>query len=376
MSMKQRITWHALPFVAVLSSVAMGALRAQTPASAPPASTLAARDGVTAAILQTARGHLDAERYGEALALVTEYLRSSRVAKRDRLELLQVGAVAAYPSANATGARPDSSRAMLAALVRLEPEAALFEEYRWPGLDAMLNDVKSKTFGAAVRWRSRYEMTGDFAPATIAVVATRPFKAELHIQRRGVGEMRLVDTVSGDREATLRLFAHDGRDANVSEGEWQLQVIVVDRASGESRMLPSVGAIAEGQPPSLMPRTSALDVTLLLPEWQPPARVTGIGMGLVLAVSSVAIASSARANGALREQSGLDRRAASIGIVGGLGAAVAGWFDKGRPLVDNIARNRALRDEYAYRSRFIDAFNKTNIANYRVKLALDPESLR
>lgn len=376
MSMKRRINWCAIPFLVALSGIAANALGAQTPGIEKPSEPIPMRDGVTAAILQTARGHLDAERYAEALTLVTEYLRSSRVAKRDRLELLQVGAVAAYPAPNAAGARPDSSRALLAALVRLEPEAALFEEYRWVGLDSILSDVKAKTFGAAVRWRSRYEMTGDFAPATIAVVATRAFKAQLLIQRRGVGETRLLDTASGDRGATLRLFAHDGRDANISEGEWQLQVIMVDKASGESVTLPSVGAIADGQPPSLMPRTSALDTTLILPEWQPPARVTGIGMGLVLAVSSVAIASAARANGALREQSGLDRRAASIGIIGGLGAAIAGWFDKGRPLVDNIARNRALREEYAYRSRFIDAFNKTNVANYRVKLTLDPESLR
>lgn len=350
-------------------------LRAQdasrpTPRIASPGDTSEAT--VADGVLRTVRGHLDAEQYAQALQLANDYLRTTRVPRRARLELLQAAAAAAYPSASFTANRPDSAFALLRSVVRLEPEATLYEEYRWSGLDSLLTQARAQTFGAAVRWQSRYELVGDFAPATFDVVATRPVKATLLLQRQGVGAPLAIDSAAGARALTLKLFAHDGTTARISEGSWFLQVVVVDSATGDSIVTPRVAAFAEGTSPTLMPSDVALDTTRLLPEWQPPARVTGIGMGIVMAAGAVAIASAARAPN-MRQFSSVDGRAISVGVVGGLGAVIAGWFDRGRPLRENIARNKAVRDEHEYRNRFIKAFNRTNVANFRVKLSVAEE---
>lgn len=331
--------------------------------------------GAAASVIRTARGHLDGERYGQALQLSVDYLRTSRVPRRNRLELLQIAAISAWPNRTAAVVGPDSARALLKELVRIEPEAALYEEYRWTGLDSLLDVAKRTTFGAAVRWRSRYDLVGDFAPATIEVVATRPVKTRLLLQRQGVGEVQTVDSTSKGPGGVLRLFAHDGSNAVLGEGSWFLQVIVVDSLTGDTLALPRVEAVAEGTAPTLMPANAALDTTLLLPEWQPPAKVTGIAYGVVMVASAVAVASAARSP-EIRKQVAIDRRAISIGIVGGIGSVLAGWFDRGRPITANIARNRAVREEYAYRMRFITAFNKTNISNFRIKLVVDQEPRR
>jgi hypothetical protein len=329
-------------------------------------------DNTAANVLRAVRGHLDAERYDVALDLASAYLRTPRIPRKERLELLQAAAVGAYPSATASNARPDSARALLRAIVSAEPEASLFEEYRWSGLDSLLSEVRRSTFGAAVRWQSRYELVGDFAPAVIPVVATRPVRAKLFIQRQGVGQPMLVDSASGSAQLSLKLLAHRGTMPIISEGSWFLQVLVVDPASNDSILSPRVEAVADGTAPTLMPEDLALDTTQFLPEWQPPARVTGIGMGILMAASAVAIASGIRSPN-MRTRSSVDGRAVGIGVAGGIGAMLSGIFDRGRPIPANVARNRALRDEYEYRTRFIRAFNRTNVANFRVKLTLAAE---
>lgn len=361
-------------YCAVVSFLLSVAAPTQTMLSGQPSPRPAADsvDGAASSVLRAVRGHLDNERYEVALQLASAYLRTPRIPRRERLELLQAAAVGAYPSALATTARPDSARALLREIVRAEPEATLFEEYRWPGLDSLLSEVRRTTFGVAVRWQTRYEIVGDFAPAIIPVLATRPVSARLYLQRQGVGEPIVVDSAAGTAQLMLKLRAHSGKDPVINEGAWLMYVVAVDPSTNDSIVSPRVEVIADGTAPTLMPENVALDSMQFLPEWQPPARVTGVAMGLLMTAGAIAIASGTRSS-SIRSRSGVDRRAVSIGVVGGLASVIAGFFDSGRPIATNIARNRALREEYEYRSRFIRAFNRTNVANFRVKLAVSVE---
>jgi hypothetical protein len=367
--------WLCVTAVVLASFVDTVELGAQETAfySSGTSSTARARTNAQA-VIERGRQLLDDQRLDSTRALVSEYLRVGRMPIAERRELLQLAAASSYVSGDE--GRTGEARSWLQELVRLDPDAAILREYSSPELDSLLADVKRGTFGAAVRFQSRYELVGTRVAGRAEVVATRPARFKLFVNRRGFEDRFLMDSTEVTTRGTLRLTAHDGERALLSDGLFEFQVVAYDSVSGDSVAVPLVVGQAQGAEPMLMDLPPTLSEQRLLPEWRPPARVEGLAYGIIGGVMAGVIGQYARGSAPIRSEGRADGRARSIGLLVGLAAGVAGWFDRGRPIRENIAANAVIREQYEREARFARRYNESWIANFRVVLLLDTEEVR
>ncbi len=327
------------------------------------------------AVIARGRELLDALAYDSTRALVTEYLSIGRMPISERRELLQLAAASSY-SEDGRAADREAARGWLEQLVRMDPDATVMREYAWSGLDDLLAEVRSSIFGATARFQARYELVGTRVAGRVDVVATRPARFVLYVNRRGFGDRFVMDSTALVRSGSLRLLAHDGNRALMSDGLYELQVVAYEDATGDSVVVPSIAAQAQGAEPFLMDLPPTLAERNLLPEVRAPARVEGLAFGLVAGVATAAIARYARGPSPFRNRSAADGRAIGIGFVVGLGGTVAGVFDRGGPINENIAANAFVREQYEREARFAMRYNETWIANFRVVIIIDTEADR
>ncbi len=303
----------------------------------------------------------DAVRRGQEIFAFT-----SAMTKPQLIELRSVMAAAYFPD-EADSQKPDSAMVHLQALIKLDPEAVLPTDVRWPGLDSLFAVARSQTFAVAVKHAEESILIGTDGRGFVDVISTRPAVFYLRIAPLAGGEAVLHDSATATTRGRLAYRAHDGTKTLLSTGEYNLIVTAIDTVTRDSVMYTNKGT-ATGEVPVLSPPPT-FDEKSLKPESSKPPRVRTAFTGIFYTALTFAIASQGRTiDPALKSAYGTDSRATMIGVAMIGATAFALWKDKGTPSRENILANARAREDHRRAVTDAEAENRRRIAAYRVSM--------
>jgi len=362
--------WVALAGFCFLLAVLPGSLTAQTGSPNP-------ADGVATPLgdlIGRARSALIALRFDEALASARAALALRRARPAQLRTIHQLMAAAFYPDPTDAPARqqPDSAVHYLRLSIEVQPDAELADDLRWRGLDSLYAEVRARTFAAQAYPPATMALTGFEGRGYVDVVTSRPAGIRLLARDRLTASTILHDSVASATRARLALRAHDGTTPLFQTGEYDLLIEVTDLPTRERRLL-SFSVVATGLPPMLESPPS-LEPSRLQPERTAPVLARGLTTGILFGAATVAIATYARAQEPIRSAFPRDARAmpVAVGIV--IGGFAGGFLDRGQPIPEHIAENRALRAQHAQQVTLTEIANRRKAASYKVELQIAQEA--
>jgi len=262
----------------------------------------------------------------------------------------------------------ESALAHLDSLVQLRPDARLPAELSWPGADSLLEVARTRVFGFSVRPDTAYVVTGPEERGRIRFVTNRSARIRLIIHERETGRRVHHDSVTSERAGELAFRVHDGFNALIAGGAYDLEFSATDLGTSDSliRVIPVLAGASE----YWMLTTAPFDTIWLLPEHERPRRGRTVANGLLFAGLTIGVAILARGGEPLRASYATDARGLAIGAGILAATGLSTIIDRGRPLPANIAVNQKMRLEHLDHVRRTEAENQSRIANYRVEMTL------
>jgi hypothetical protein len=323
-------------------------------------------------LIDGARRALNDLEYARADSIARSLLAmGSRATPAQRVVGLQLVAAALYPEER-RAQRPDSARRYLTALVRATPDAAVPAAISWPGLDSMVTSVRATTFAVWAAPAAHYDLAGADAEARIEVSAARPAWFRLSATAIGDDNTIVLDSAGPARTATLRIPALADDHPVLPWGEYHLQILGVDTASGEPIELTYHASVEA--PPLLLHRVAAApDSSLFRPERAPRRPFLNTVLGLTLGAATAFAATAVGGSDDVSTGAG-SNRAYVVGAGMTAGALIGALLDRGTPLPDNIAHNAAVRDAFEARMRGLRDENARRRTEYRATITLDGTS--
>ena len=320
-----------------------------------------------------ARTALNELRFAEADSLATFAIRTfASVINRDqRTEALAIAASARFPDLIEGAVQfPDSALLALRELVRLDPDMRLRADISWSGLDSLMDVARATTF--APRVRPRDEATfGDGASGLVAEgTSTRPARWRLELRPAVGGAALWTDTLSPRLSAALaiRLTITAGRPSLVA-GDYAMRVVALDGETTDSVAWTYLASVT-APTLELLPMPAQVDSATLLPEITPPARGRGIFVGIVVAVLTVVGTGAMRGVSPLGDAADADGRAIAVGGLLAVGSIVAGYLDKGTPILGNKLANERVGLEYTAAVQAARVENQRRVNEYRVTIVI------
>lgn len=322
-------------------------------------------------LLARARSALFDLRYDLADSLARDVLLlDQRLKRTDRIKALQIAAAARFPE-ETPAQQPDTAAGYLRELVRLAPAAEIPADITWDGLNAMLENVRITTFGAAATPDLEYHVTMR-DPVSIDVVASRRARFVAYLRAAGASQFTRVAEAGPGMRGTLRIRWVDAGGPRIHSGSHELLIVARDDQSLDSLTL-RYAVTVDAPPLELVPVPAAIDSADLLPEKTKPGRIRGILTGALLGVGT-AVAAGAFRDPDLRNGAAADDRAVRLGAFMGIGS-IAGAFllDHGTALPANIRHNRELYG--AHRKAVGDAMaeNERRHQAYAMTVAVEQE---
>lgn len=318
-------------------------------------------------LLRSAKDALNDLRYDRADTIAREVLGLPGLRRSQKVLAWQVIAASRFPE---EGARDSAAaRAAIDEVIRLDLDAAFPVDVRWNGLEGLSMAEKAKVFGLAVRLPgSEIVYGGALGDAVIRVATPTPSNTWLIVRTAGAATQVVIDSVVGARDAVFRVPALRGTAPMIATGAYELVVRAVDVRSGAELERTMQASVAAG-PIDLLPVPKAIDSTQLRPEIQIPHRVRGTVVGVVFGGLTYALGHYLRAPEPIKSSTS-DQRTMLVGAAIAAGAAVAVWFDHGRPLPINRELNAQSRRVNAIAISSTTAENAKRMASYRAKLTL------
>lgn len=320
-----------------------------------------------------ARTALNELRFAEADSLAMFALRTfATVINHDqRTEALAIAASARFPDIIEGAVQyPDSALLALRQLVRIDPDMKLRADISWSGLDSLMDVARTTTF--APRVRPRDEATfGDGSSGLVAEgTSTRPTRWRVELRPAVGGAALWADTLSPRLSAAMavRLSITDGRPSLVG-GDYALRIVALDGETTDS-VAWIYPATVRAPTLELLPMPAPVDSTKLLPEITTPARGRGIFMGILVGALTAVGSGAVRGLTPLGEAADADGRAFAVGGLLAVGSIVAGFLDKGSPIVGNKLANTRVGLEYASALQAARVENQRRVNEYRVTIVI------
>ena len=322
-------------------------------------------------LLRAAKSRLADLRYSEADSIGRLVLVQPSLLRAQRIQALQILAAANYPEEVAQQ-RSDSTVAALERLTRIAPESRLPRQISWPGLDSLAREVGRRTFGASTTVIEQQTLTGLNEWALLDVTASRPGDVLLTARPASGGTPIPLDSVSAITRTTLRFRLFAGDQPLLPKGEYELTVMVRDRATSDS-ILVRHRMVVDITTPELLPVPDAIDPSQLKPERTKPSRTKAILAGALTALGTVVFASAFR-DPDIKSQVPADSRAVGWGILLGAGVAAGGWLlDKGVPIPANVEANTKARADFAQQRNMTLGENERRRIAVRSNVTINPE---
>jgi hypothetical protein len=320
-------------------------------------------------LLTRAQNSLNDLQYTQAISFAKQVLDLGDRAPADKQErAMFIMAAANYPEGEPAAQRRSVALATFKQMVRTKLDLTIPQALRWAGLDSVLAEAKSTTFGlAAAPVAAQQESVGPTGHIDFTARASRPSRFSLTI--RGQQTSMLVADSTGATQVTLRLPTMQNERPSLTSGEYEITITAVD-ATGDSvssRFTANVTA------PALTFATLpvAIDSSRIRAERTKRYGWKGIIVGGLVA-GSIFSFSSTHADTTLKSKVGADSKGAGIAALAGVTIIAASFMDKGRSIPSAIVANQRLRDDLATSIRNAQAENANRIATHKTTFVITP----
>lgn len=321
-------------------------------------------------LLKNAKDALNELKFARADSIARDVLALGSDLRRSQAILAWEIVAAAHFPEDAAARDSVAARNAFRSAIRLDLDATIPVDIRWPGLDALLTDEKRTAVGMAVRVpRTELIYGGSAGDAILRVVTTQLSDVWLLARAADAGTEFVVDSAVGTREAALRIRALRGRTAILSSGAYQMVVRSRDNKTGAILERSIQASVTAPSAFDLVPMPAPLDTSKLLPELKKTNRTTGISAGVIVGALTIALNQALRAAAPV-SMTGTDSRATAVGLAIAAGTGVAVWFDRGMVLSRNREANSKLKSDAAQRTADTIAENERRTTGYRAKLTL------
>jgi hypothetical protein len=328
---------------------------------------------VTRQLLDRARVALNDLQHQRADSIARDVLGlGTQIPRATRVEALQLIAASNFPELQ-SGRNVAQARSALASLLRIDLDIVMPPDLAWRGLDSLFNEVSRETYSISVLVRRENPIFGVDGEAPLRVRANRLSSFTLIARSKDGIESILLDSVTVASDTILMLRV--GRDGRLllKAAPYDFVVRATDPTSRESitRVFDGVAVVPAV---SYVAAPARVDSSTLLPERTRPKRTATIVGGILGAVGTIALGKGLRGKAPLANKAEYDSRytIAAFGIVAA--SVAASFFDKGRILDKNVARNRQLLEEASGVARSVIAENARRVSEYRASISINPEA--
>jgi hypothetical protein len=332
---------------------------------------LEAQTPSVAEFLNRARNALDNLHYLQADTMARRVLELENSTRVERIEALRIAAAANYPERGEQ--HRDTALAFLRRLVRLEPDRDMPQNIAWPGLNTLLTEVRSNSFGAIGRPQRENAIAGVASQVSIPVRATKPAWFLLVAIPESGGAAIPLDSGGPARDAILHFSVLDGDKLRLPSGDYHLRFTAIDSAAPADTITDEYTTKVDAPALSLVPIQVALDSSRLLPERTRPAHGRNVAIGVGLGATTVLLATVLRGENPVRSGTsiGASGYVAAAGLT--VGAILWGLHDRGAPISSNIEANAQLRESFTHTVRDEQGENDRRRVSYHASITIDPE---
>lgn len=312
--------------------------------------------------------------FARAETFARQVLTMPQLQLHQRIRALAVIAAAAYPDDPAAQRRQAAVDA-LKSIVRIDLAFTMPQELRWPGLNALVDEVKRTTFGMQASADTAQTVIGNDGRASLSIRSSRPGRFMLTIMQPGSPAVVVDSAASGvNNVAVFRIPAMRGGQPLFASGQYDVIVTGIDGAAPDtvtSRYLLNV----EAPPLQLAALDLKVDSTKLLKERTGRFGFKSIFPAIIVGGATFALSNTLRAESEnITTEVAADSKGMAIGGALAVATIVAGFADRGRPIPANIAANKAYGEAVEKAIADARAENARRLAEYRTILRFNLEA--
>ena len=349
---------RALPLVLVLAAASAGAQVQQS--------------SVTEDLLRQAQNAYNDLNYPRADTLASQVLAlTGRVSQAQRIRAMVIIAAAAYPDEPSAQRR---ARALqyLREVIKLALDVQVPQELRWVGFDSIVEEARRTSFGMAVTSDSVQALVGPQGMGKIAVRANRTgrFRMSVYQGATPAGVAIVTDSALPGQTAELRFAGMRSERPLFATGEYTVVITGVD-ASGRDTLSSRLTMRVDAPALQFAQVPTALDSTKLLPIRSPRFGLKAIFPAIITGGAAYALAAVLRGEGDIATKVAADSK--GVAIAGAISATtiLAGMLDRGRPLPQNVAANKAFGESFAKSITDAQAENRRRVMEHRTTVRIE-----
>jgi len=308
--------------------------------------------------------------FGRADTLANQVLANSgRISAAQRTRAMVIVAAAAYPD-DPPAQRRSVALAMLRSLVRMNLDVEVPTEFRWAGLDSLVEEAKRTSFGIAVTADSLQTLVGPQGAGRFAVRSNRSGRYALRISQGSATVA--VDTATVGVTGELRFNGMQNEKPVFTTGDYQVTITGID-ASGRDTVSVTRSMRVEAPALEFLTAQTKLDSTKLLPVRSPKFGAKAIFPAIIVGGGAFALASVLRGEGKIATDVPGDSKGIAVGGAIAVSTILAGFVDRGRPLPANVAANKAYGEAFNKTIADTQAENRRRIVEHRTTVRIEQE---
>ncbi len=308
--------------------------------------------------------------FGRADTLANQVLANTgRITAAQRTRAMVIVAAAAYPD-DPPAQRRTVALTMLRSLVRMNLDVEVPTEFRWAGLDSLVDEAKRTSFGIAVTADSLQTLVGPQGVGRVAVRSNRSGRYMMRISQGGATVA--VDTATVGVTGELRFSGMQNEKPVFTTGDYQVTITGID-ASGRDTMSVTRSMRVEAPTLEFLTAQTRLDSTKLLPVRSPKFGAKAILPAIIAGGGAFALASVLRGDGKIATDVPGDSKGIAVGGAIAVGTILAGFADRGRPLPANVAANKAYGEAFNKTIADTQAENRRRVVEHRTTVRIEQE---
>ena len=295
---------------------------------------------------------------------------TGRISMAQRTRAMVLIAAAAYPD-DPSAQRRALALTTLRRLVAIDLDVQVPQELRWAGLDSLIDEAKRTAFGVAVTPDSMQALVGPTGSGKIAVRSNRTGRFTMRIFQgtAGTGVPVVVDSAIPGATAELRFAGMRNERPVFTTGDYMMVVTGID-ATGRDTVTHRIPMRIEAPALEFVQVPTKMDSTKLLPVRSPRYGMKAILPALIAGGGAFALSAVLRGEGEIATEVKADSKGMAVAgaIIGG--TIFAGLTDRGRPLPNNVAANKAAGEAFDKSITDATAENRRRVTEHRTTVRM------
>ena len=349
---------RALPFALILAAA--------------PASAQVQQSSVVEDLLKRSQDAYNDLKFPRADTLAQQVLASTgRVSQAQRIRAMVLIAASAYPE-DPSAQRRARALTYLRDVIRIALDVQVPDELRWVGFDSVVEEARRTSFGMAVTSDSMQSLVGPQGMGKVSVRTNRTGRYRMSIFQgpTPTGVAVATDSTLPGSTGELRFPGMRNEKPVFSTGDYTIVITGID-ASGRDTLTSRLAMRVDAPPLEFAQVPAALDSTKLLPIRSPRFGLKAIFPAIIAGGGAFALSNVLRGDGEIANEVSADSKGVAIaGAIAGV-TILAGVMDRGRPLPENVAANKAFGEAFAQSITDAQAENRRRVAEYRTIVRIE-----